>query len=163
MFIDSSAAIPPLLVQELTLDTVAGYRIAAVSDRCGYAHGLVRQMAAADPEFLPLPPGFVDGLTTFAFDSTGQRIAFVEFDGRNGAFAVVRSVPDYRQLARSRRIEVPGGDAHCGFAGFVGADSWIAYVCTSDPNPQHFVRVRGRLGDSTIAIDTTTLPSTGSP
>ena len=161
VFIDSTATSPQVVVLAASLDTVAGYRVAVLGGQCGYAEAFVRQLAADAPEFLPLPPGFVEGLTTFDFDSTGRSIVFVEFDGQNGAFAVVRSVPEYRALARSARIEVPSGDAHCGFARFVSDHSWMAYVCTSDPNPQRYVRVRGRLGDSTIVVDTTIVGTAG--
>jgi len=161
-FLDSATTSPQVWVQEGSLDTIAGYRVAVLGGQCGAAEAFVRQLASQAPEFLPLPPGFVEGLTTFDFDSTGSSIAFVEFDGRNGAFAIVRSVPGYRVLARSSRIEVVSGDAHCGFARFISEDRWMAYVCTDDPNPQRYVRVRGRLGDSSIVIDTAIVRTAGS-
>lgn len=157
VFTDSSASGPSLLVRASSLDTVGEFRIGALSDQCGVVAGFVRQISADPPEFLPLPPGFIDGLTTFGFDSTGRHIVYVEFDGRNGAFAVVRSVPDYALVVRSGRIEVPGGDVPCAFAGFDRGASWLAYLCTGDPDPQRYVRVRGRLGDSAMRIDTATL------
>ena len=153
VFADSTTTSPLLAVQVASLDTIGADRIGVLGGQCGYAVAFVRQIAQSAPEFLPLPPEFSEGLTTFQFDSTRRQIVYVEFDRRNGAFAVVRSVPEYRVLARSPRIEVPSGDTHCGFARFVSVDEWMAYICTDNPNPQHYARVRGRLGDSVVVVD----------
>lgn len=150
-------------VQTASLDSVAGYRIGLVGGVCGYAEAFVRQRDAEPPEFLPLPPGFVEGLTTYRFDPAGNHIVFVEFDGQNGAFAVVRSVPGYRTTARSARIGVPSGDATCGFAQFESASEWTVLVCTEGEDPHRYTRVRGNLTTGRIVLDTAVMLPPSAP
>lgn len=160
VLVDSAPGRPAVRVLPATVDAVGGAPTGLMVDQCGEPMAIARRVHATEAVFLPLPPGFSPALTSYDIDATGKRIAYVAFDGQRGAEVVVRSLSDYRLVARSRRVTVPPTDVQCGFA-VIGADgSWEGFVCIDD---ESYLRFRGRLGDKPVSEDTVRTPGGTSP
>jgi hypothetical protein len=128
---------------------------AVLVDRCGVGRGLVRRdRGSGAVTLLPFPEGFREALTSFDVSADDRFITFVEFDGENGAYGVVRSFPQGTLVTRSRRLTVHGGDTACGGAEFVTDSTWVAYVCAAVPGQDLWVRLRAPIRGGVFAEDT---------
>lgn len=151
VLLDSASGRPAVRVLPTTLDMVSGDSTGLMVDPCGEPMAIARRVSATAATFLPLPPDLSPTLTSYDFDPAGTRISYVAFDGQRGAEVVVRSLPDYRIVVRSRRVTVPATDTQCGFARIGVRNDWEGFICLGDAT---YVRFRGMLGGSQISEDT---------
>jgi hypothetical protein len=155
VFAPATAADPAVLIQPGSRDSTARSEVALRVDRCGVGRGLVRRdRGSGAVTLLPFPEGFREALTSFDVSADDRFITFVEFDGENGAYGVVRSFPQGALVTRSRRLTVHGGDTACGGAEFVTDSTWVAYVCAAVPGRDLWVRLRAPIRGGTFSEDT---------
>lgn len=160
VLLDSAPGRPAVRVLPTTLDVVGGDPTGLMVDACGEPVAIARRVNATAVMFLPPPPNLSPALTSYDIDPTGTRISYVTFDGQHGAEVVVRSLPGYRLVARSRRVTVPPTDTQCGFA-VMGEDGyWEGYVCLDDV---HYVWFRGDVRGNRISEDTIRAEVASSP
>jgi hypothetical protein len=156
---DSAPGRSPVPIKAGSLDVIAGAVAGLMVDQCGEPIALARRVRGT-VEFLSLPTDFQPALSDLDVDSTGSYLAYVAFDGRNGAKVVVRAVPDLREARRSRRVTVPPTDAQCGYVVMTEARAWEGFICLTDST---FVRLRGSLDGSRITEDTVPVAVGASP
>ncbi len=127
--------------------------VAAAFDHGGALTGLLRfHSLSGQLDTLPAPRGFSPNLTAVAVSPDGRYVAYVELDGANPPYGIVRRLTDQAEVLRTPPVAAARVNGQIGFVRWLSADRVLLAV-DADARRDRWVRFRGTIGGH-LAVDT---------
>ncbi len=116
--------------------------------------GLVRfHGTSGQLDTLPMPPGLSPNLTSLALSPDGRYLAYIEVDGGQQPYGIVRSVADQAEVTRTPPVTAAAANTQIGFARWLDARHVLLAVDV-DARRDRWARFRGAVGGGSLAQDT---------
>lgn len=120
--------------------------VAAAFDHGGALTGLLRfHGRSGQLDTLPAPRGFSPNLTAVAVSPDGRYLAYVELDGADPPYGIVRRLTDQAEVLRTPPVAAAQLNAQIGFVRWLAADRVLLAV-DADARRDRWVRFRGTIG-----------------
>ncbi len=120
--------------------------VAAAFDHGGALTGLLRfHGLSGQLDTLPAPRGLSPNLTAVAVSPDGRYVAYVEVDGADQPYGIVRRLSDQSEVLRTPPVAAAQTNAQIGFARWLSEDRVLLAV-DADARRDRWVRFHGTVG-----------------